>query len=140
MPYIGPNCFEQNPDLPGGYELLLRMQEEDGTLVAPGPLIKAAQRYQLLPTVDRWVIQRALHTLGAYRGMLKSRGICISINVSGQSMGDESFIESLREQITAANLPRDCLMVEITEQAAVTNVVRANAMITRLKAPTRSRR
>ena len=124
----------QNPDLPGGYELLLRMQEEDGTLVAPGPLIKAAQRYQLLPTVDRWVIQRALHTLGAYRGMLKSRGICISINVSGQSMGDESFIESLREQITAANLPRDCLMVEITEQAAVTNVVRANAMITRLKA------
>lgn len=43
----------QDPNLPGGYELLLRLRETDGTLVSPGPLVAAAQRYQLLPTIDR---------------------------------------------------------------------------------------
>jgi diguanylate cyclase (GGDEF)-like protein len=124
----------QDPALPGGYELLLRLKSEDGTLVAPGPLITAAQRYQLLPTVDRWVIQRALQTLAGYRGMLRSRGITMSINVSGQSIGDQTFVEHFKEQLKAANLPPACIIVEITEQAAVTNLARANDMINQLQA------
>jgi diguanylate cyclase (GGDEF)-like protein len=123
----------QNRSLPGGYELLLRLRDEDGSLVAPGPLIAAAQRYQLLPTVDRWVVKHALKTLSAYRGMLKTRGISISINVSGQSIGDEDFIEYFKQQIAGVNLPSDCIWVEITEQAAVHNLARANDMIARLK-------
>jgi diguanylate cyclase (GGDEF)-like protein len=124
----------RNLSLPGGYELLLRLKSEDGSLVAPGPLIVAAQRYQLLPSVDRWVIQRALQMLAPYRGMLKSRGLSMSINVSGQSIGDETFVHHLREQLKAANLPRDCVTIEITEQAAVTNIARANGMIQQLTA------
>lgn len=124
----------QNCALPGGYELLLRLQTEDGVLVEPGPLIKAAQRYQLLPSVDRWVIQRALQTLAAYRGMLGSRGLSMSINVSGQSIGDETCIQHFKEHLKAANLPADCIIVEITEQAAVTNLVKANSMIQQLTA------
>jgi EAL domain-containing protein (putative c-di-GMP-specific phosphodiesterase class I) len=124
----------RNPSLPGGYELLLRLKTEDGSLVAPGPLIVTAQRYQLLPSVDRWVIQRALQMLAPYRGMLKSRGLSMSINVSGQSIGDETFVHHFREQLKAANLPRDCVTIEITEQAAVTNIARANGMIQQLTA------
>jgi len=124
----------QNGALPGGYELLLRMQDDDGAIVAPGPLLQAAKRYQLLPSVDRWVIQRALETLGSYRGVLRSRGVSISINMSGQSVGDETCIRHFTEQMAAANLPRDCIVVEITEQAAVTNLARANEMIHRLGA------
>jgi diguanylate cyclase (GGDEF)-like protein len=124
----------RNLSLPGGYELLLRLKSEDGSLVAPGPLIVAAQRYQLLPSVDRWVIQRALQMLAPYRGMLKSRGFSMSINVSGQSIGDETFVHHCREQLKAANLPRDCVTIEITEQAAVTNLARANGMIQQLTA------
>jgi EAL domain-containing protein (putative c-di-GMP-specific phosphodiesterase class I) len=64
--------------LPGGYELLLRLREMDGSLVAPGPLIDAAQRYQLLPSIDRWVVKRALEMLAPYRGMLRTRALSIS--------------------------------------------------------------
>jgi diguanylate cyclase (GGDEF)-like protein len=123
-----------NRGLPGGYELLLRLKRENGELVAPGPLIVAAQRYQLLPSIDRWVIQQALQSLAPYRGMLKSRGLSMSINVSGQSMGDESFADHFKELLKVANLPADCITVELTEQAAVTNLARANVMIKQLTA------
>jgi EAL domain-containing protein (putative c-di-GMP-specific phosphodiesterase class I) len=119
--------------LPASFEILLRLRGPDDEIIAPGSLINAAQRYQLLPTVDRWVAERALHTLTAYRSMLKSRGISISINVSGQSIADEAFIRRFIEQLKAANLPHGCVMVEITEQAAVTNFAQANDMIHRLK-------
>ena len=123
----------RNKSLPCGYEILLRMRGEDGKLVMPGPLIDAASRFQLLPTVDRWVTKRALEMLAPYRGMLSSRGIGISINVSGQSIGDEVFVGQLAQQIKAARLPADCLTIEITEQAAVTNLARANELIRQLK-------
>ncbi len=123
----------QNPSLPGGYELLLRLRREDGEISAPGPLIAAAHRYQLLPTVDRWVIGRAMQMLAPYRGMLKSRGISISINVAGQSLGDQTFAHTVKEQLAAANLPADCITFEITEQAAVTNFAGANELMRQLK-------
>lgn len=122
----------QNPGLPGGYELLMRLRDPDGKVVAPGSVIAAAQRYQLLPTIDRWAVHRALEMLTPYRGMLASRGISMSINISGQSIGDEEFVQSFVEQLQAARLPGGAVTVEITEQAAVTNLARAGDMIRRL--------
>jgi diguanylate cyclase (GGDEF)-like protein len=124
----------QDPSLPGGYELLLRLQDVDGTLVSPGPLVDAAQRYQLLPSIDRWVIHRALQMLAPYRGMLGTRGLGMSINVSGQSIGDETFIQQFSQLLKDANLPRNCIDVELTEQAAVTNLASAKLMVARLAA------
>jgi diguanylate cyclase (GGDEF)-like protein len=122
----------QNPSLSGGYELLLRLRDVDGTLVPPGPLIDAAQRYQILPSIDRWVVQRALQTLGPYRGMLRTREIGMSINVSGQSISDASFIDQMSHFLREANLPLKCVSVELTEQAAITNVAKASEMVARL--------
>jgi diguanylate cyclase (GGDEF)-like protein len=124
----------QNPNLPGGYELLMRVCDPNGAIVAPGPLISAAQRYQLLPSVDRCVVKRALEMLCPYRSMLTSRGISMSINVSGQSIADEEFVNMFAEQLQAASLPPGAVTVEITEQAAVTNLARANDMTHRLGA------
>ncbi|MGA8709405.1 MAG: EAL domain-containing protein [Steroidobacteraceae bacterium] len=124
----------QDESLPGSFEILLRMRAQDGKIIAPGAMINAATRYQLLPTVDRWVAERALQTLIPYRSLLKSCGISVSINVSGQSIGDEAFIRRFTEQLRAADLPRGCITVEITEQAAVTNLARANDMIHQLNA------
>jgi diguanylate cyclase (GGDEF)-like protein len=124
----------QNPGLPGGYELLLRLRDVDGTLVSPGPLIDAAQRYQLLPSIDRWVVQRALQMLAPYRGMFGARGLGMSINVSGQSIGDETFIQQFTQLLKEANLPRTCISVELTEQAAITNLASAQQMVVRLGA------
>jgi EAL domain-containing protein (putative c-di-GMP-specific phosphodiesterase class I) len=98
-------------------------------LVAPGPLIDAAQRYQLLPSIDRWVTERAMQMLAPYRGMLQTRGIGMSINVSGQSIGDETFIQSFTQFLKEARLPRSCISVELTEQAAITNLVHATRMV-----------
>jgi EAL domain-containing protein (putative c-di-GMP-specific phosphodiesterase class I) len=113
---------------------LLRLRETDGTLVAPGPLIDAAQRYQILPSIDRWVVQRALQMLGPHRSMFRSRGLSMSINVSAQSIGDEAFVQQFTRLLKDANLPRGCVSVELTEQAAITNLTRAKEMVSRVRA------
>lgn len=123
----------QDAALPGGYEILMRLRTADGGVVAPGALINAAQRYQLLPSVDRWISQRALQTMAPYRRMLQSRGISFSINISGQSLGDETFVHQLREQLKAASLPPGAVTIEITEQAALRSLAGANDMIQVLK-------
>jgi EAL domain-containing protein (putative c-di-GMP-specific phosphodiesterase class I) len=124
----------QNPSLPGGYELLLRLRDIDGSIISPGTFITAAQRYSLLPTIDRWVIKHALSMLAPYRGMLATRGLSMSINVSGQSIADATFIQQFTQLLKEANLPRECITVELTEQAAVTNLVNAQQMVSRLGA------
>ena len=124
----------RDPQLPGGYEILLRLLDPDGGIVLPSTLIQAAQRYQLLPTVDRWVMRRALQVLSPYRSMLKSRGLTLSINLSGQSIGDEEFFRQLAESLRAAGLPPGSVTFEITEQAAVSNLARAEEFIRRLTA------
>jgi diguanylate cyclase (GGDEF)-like protein len=117
-----------------GYELLLRIRNPDGSVSSAAELIDAAGRYQLLPTIDRWVTKRALEMLTPYRAVLASRGIGIAINISGPSLCDEALVGQLMGQLKEARLPADCLTVEITEQAAVSNLARANALITELKA------
>jgi diguanylate cyclase (GGDEF)-like protein len=124
----------QRLDLPGGYEILMRLRAPDGTILAPGALIVAAQRYQLLPSIDRWVMQRTLQMLAPYRTTLTHCGMAFSLNVSGQSICDEAFVSQFAEQLQNAHLPRGCVTIEITEQAAVTNLVQADAMIRRLGA------
>jgi EAL domain-containing protein (putative c-di-GMP-specific phosphodiesterase class I) len=124
----------QDRSLPGGYEILLRLRETDGSLVPPGPLIEAAQRYQILPSIDRWVLQRALQMLAPHRGMFGSRGLSMSINVSAQSIGDEAFVQQFTRLLKEANLPRGCVSVELTEQAAITNLARAQEMVLRVRA------
>jgi EAL domain-containing protein (putative c-di-GMP-specific phosphodiesterase class I) len=124
----------QNKGLPGGYEVLMRLRDKDGSLVSPGPLITAAQHYQLLPSVDRWVITRALQMLASYRSALKSSELSISINVSGQSIGDEAFTDLFTQQLKSAQLPPGAVMIEITEQAAVASLARASDMVARLAA------
>ena len=124
----------QNPALPGSYEILLRMRTPDGEILSPGALIGAANQYQLLPSIDRWVAGHALQQLAPFRSTIRSRGVTFSINVTGQSIGDEAFVQLLTEQLRSAGLPRGSVTIEITEQAALTNLARANDMLRRLKA------
>ncbi len=119
-------------NLPGGYEILLRLRDPDQGIISPGPLISAAERYQLLPSIDRWVAHRAVETLAPYRSMLKTRGITLSVNLSGQSVGNDEYTRQLIDDLKSADLPPGCLSLEITEQAAVKSLARANEMIQRL--------
>ena len=122
----------RNPALPGGYEVLLRLNDPIEGIVLPGTLVAVAERYQMLPAIDRWVVRKTLQTLAAHRAVLEESGIGISINLSGQSIGDEAFVRQLGEELRAAQLPAGIITFEITEQAAVSSLARAEEMIRRL--------
>jgi diguanylate cyclase (GGDEF)-like protein len=123
----------KDPARSGGYEVLLRLRAEDGGIEAPVTLLGAARRYRLLPSVDRWMAQRGLQSLSAYRGLLKSTGVSFSMNVSGQSIGDAAFVEGFAAQMKQAGLPLGCVIVELAEQSAAEHFAEAHQMIRRLK-------
>ena len=122
----------QDAELPCSYEILMRVRDPDGDLVQPGPLIVAAQRYQLLPAIDRRILEGAMLALAPYRSTLMHTKVTFSINVTGQSICDEDFVNQFAARLAQAHLPRGSVTIEITEQAAVTNLARASEMIRRL--------
>ncbi len=123
----------KNPSQAGGYEILVRVREEDGDIAPLGALMRTAQHYHLLPSIDRWVTQRALQLLGPYAGMLRSCGLGFLIPVAGQSFADGAFVARFVDQLKAAALPDGCITVQFTEQAATEGLVQAKEMIGRLK-------
>jgi len=102
-----------------GYELLLRMRGKDGNTASASQIISAAHRYQLMPTIDHWVVQHAMRKLSSHRTSLGQRGMCMSINISGQSIGDPEFLSFLAQQLSRSGLAPSSVMIEITEQTAI---------------------
>jgi diguanylate cyclase (GGDEF)-like protein len=116
-----------------GFELLLRMRDESGEIRAPGDFIAAAQRFQMLPAIDRYVVEAAFKLLTPHRALLSRLSSCISINVSGQSLTDEAFMDDFIQKLRDSRLPAWLISIEVTEQAAVTNVAVAERMMRRLR-------
>jgi EAL domain-containing protein (putative c-di-GMP-specific phosphodiesterase class I) len=116
-----------------GFELLLRMRDESGEIRSPGGFIAAAQRFQLLPAIDRYVVDAAFELLTPHRALLTRLSSSISINVSGQSLTDEAFMDHFIQKLGASRLPAWLITVEVTEQAAVSNVATAEKMMRRLR-------
>jgi len=114
-------------------ELLLRMVEADGGETLPGAFIPAAERFCLMPGIDRWVIRAAFDWLR--RNEAHGRGLetCF-INISGQSLGQAAFLGYIREQLAASGVPPEMICFEITETAAVANLAQAVHFMRALKA------
>ena len=100
------------------------MHDEVGHVVPPGSFIPAAERYNLMPTVDRWVIRTAFEWLKKNPKLLKEINLC-SINVSGHSLGDELFLEFVTSQFQQQGVPPEKICFEITETTAVANLTGA---------------
>lgn len=115
------------------FELLLRMIDASGEIVAPDKFLIAAERYQLATDIDRWVVQYALEILSSAAPRLASMDAHFAINISGQSLGDEQFPAYLEQKLREYDLPAGMLSFEITETAAVANIVRAEMLIRRLQ-------
>jgi hypothetical protein len=110
-------------------EVFVRLEAEDGQpSVPPGEFIRAAERYRLMPHVDRWVVQAVLSALGR-GGMRVPPGRSVAINISGQTLGDSEFLEFVVECFdhTGAN-PAD-ICFEVTESAVVANLDHARRFI-----------
>lgn len=114
-------------------EILLRLVDTDGTLVSPALFIPAAERFHLASRLDRWVLDQTIQALGALPS-LEHIGT-ISVNLSGQSIGDRAFHRQAVEKLTIAGADickRLCL--EITETAAITKLADACAFIDQVRA------
>jgi diguanylate cyclase (GGDEF)-like protein/PAS domain S-box-containing protein len=112
-----------NKDPRGHYELLLRMRSENGELVLPAEFIPAAERYNIMPMIDRWVVSQALGALAHYRADGDIRhGYTLSINLSGTSLNDDHFLEFLIGELQGHDLSPGAVCFEITETAAISNL------------------
>jgi len=115
------------------YELLLRMIDEDGMTVGPDRFLSAANRYQLMPTIDRWVVQKAIALLKPHAALLASRPCVFAINFSGQSLNDDSFGDFLLESLESCGLNPAIFCFELTENATVASISRAEVLMRRLR-------
>ena len=93
-----------NHEGPPHFEILLRMIGENGEIVGPDHFMSAAQRYQLMPTIDRWVIQHSLEMLAPHAELLRTGQIVFAINFSGQSLQDADFTEHVARLIESSGL------------------------------------
>ncbi len=114
------------------YELLLRMKDEQGRIVAPNDFIKAAERYGITPQIDRWVVEHALRWLVSEADERERLALC-SINLSGQSFGDPDFLPFVQSLLRSSGIDGTKICFEITETAAINSFAQANRFIAALK-------
>jgi len=113
--------------------MLIRMLAQDGHLISPGEFLPVAERFQLATAVDRWVVKSALAWLGEDPGRLAQTSLC-SINLSGQSLGEEDFAGYVCAPLCLHNIPYDKICFEITETAMIGNLDGVRNFISTLKA------
>jgi EAL domain-containing protein (putative c-di-GMP-specific phosphodiesterase class I) len=112
------------------YELLLRLQDEDSELVLPEAFIPAAERYGLMGAIDHWVIRTAFRL---YAEKLNTTGTEIAINLSGNSLNDNTLLDFVQAQFTEFSVPPERVCFEITETAAIHNLRKTTVLMSELK-------
>jgi diguanylate cyclase (GGDEF)-like protein len=115
------------------FEVLLRMKDSDGVQVPTSALFSAAERYKLMPQIDRWVTSTTIARLAEASDAVEETGGIFSINLSGQSLSDDNILEFIEDELAASGLPSGSLCFEVTESAAVSNLVKAQAFIDALR-------
>jgi EAL domain-containing protein (putative c-di-GMP-specific phosphodiesterase class I) len=111
-------------------EVLLRFVDERGQLVAPTEFIGPAERFNLMPTVDRWVVDHALELLGSRAdSSCADQGCRMLINLSGSSIGDESFPDFVVECLERHRVPPAAIGFELTETAVVRDLLHARTFM-----------
>jgi diguanylate cyclase (GGDEF)-like protein/PAS domain S-box-containing protein len=124
---LGPDAED------GHFELLVRMRDEQGKLAPPGSFIPAAERYGLMPSIDRWVVNAAFSNL-AEIAAAPGAPVCCAINLSGQSLDDPTFIDFVESQFLAYPVPPSAITFEITETTAIANLEEATRFIETFRA------
>ena len=112
-------------------ELLLRMIDEKGKIIPPGSFLPAAERYNLMELLDRWVIKRAFSLLIANPGFLAQADF-VSINLSGQSLNSAAFLDFVTSELKSSKIQARKICFEVTETAAISNLSAASTVISKL--------
>ena len=112
-------------------EVLVRMLDSAGQIVAPGRFLPAAERYHLMPRIDRWVVRKFLSWLKLQT--TNEQQTPYFINLSGQTLSDGQFLDFVTDELKASGVSAHRIGFEITETAAIQNVAKATHFITSLK-------
>jgi diguanylate cyclase (GGDEF)-like protein len=115
------------------FEILLRMKDSDGNRISSKSFFSAAERYQLMPQIDRWVVSTTLRKLARHSAVLPHSGAAFAINLSGQSLGDDALLRFVSQEMDSSGLPAQLVCFEVTESAAVSNHAKAQAFIDALR-------
>lgn len=120
----GPSC-----------EFLLRLQGSDGTLILPGAFIPAAERYDLMPKLDRWVLNHVFAYLAQqFAGGQARQDSIYFINLSGATLGDLSYLSFVKDALSRHGIPPQAMCFEVTETTAIGNLSNALSFIHNVKA------
>ena len=131
--YAQPVVHLDGERLTSHYEVLIRMLDRNGNVVPPMAFIPAAERYNLMPTIDRWVIRTTFNMMRESQGPRAFPPVNCAINLSGQSLTDDLFLEFVVELFDETGIPPECICFEITETAAISNLARATRFINVLR-------
>ena len=115
------------------FELLVRMLTIKGDTIGPDRFMSAAHRYQLMPSIDRWVIENAIAMLQPHADLLVNLPVVFTINLSGQSLNEETFADYLLQHIETSGLEPGLFCFELTETAAVASIEKAELLMRRLR-------
>jgi diguanylate cyclase (GGDEF)-like protein len=113
-------------------EILLRMIDEDGTVIAPGTFFPASEKYNVATSIDRWVISHAMEWLASE----PARGdwpVTISINLSGQSIGNPEMLRFIINEMDKSGANPERIVFEVTETAAIANIIAATGFMLTLR-------
>ncbi len=115
-------------------EFLIRMKDIDGSLIMPGTFLPAAERYGLMPKLDRWVVKNVFKHLAQIFASNSAKDDSIYfVNLSGATLGDESFLSFVKKTLSSSNIPPQVICFEITETAAIANLNNALLFIQHVK-------
>jgi len=115
-------------------EVLVRMRDETGVMVMPGSFMSAAERYNIIGSLDRWVISNSFSWYDRNRGSECVTALdALAINLSGSSINDGGFLSFIRSEIGKYNIPPGVLCFEITETVAIANIEAASVFIQELR-------
>jgi len=109
-------------------EVLIRMPDERGKVADTAEFLRPAERYQLMPEIDRWVINASLAAIASGEIKLASHRSC-ALNISGQTLGDESFLGFVVDALDSTGVSPSSICFEVTEKAILSNVQQAQRFI-----------
>ncbi len=112
------------------HELLVRMVDERGEVIPPGSFLPIAERFGLIREIDRWVVTRAIRSLGEHRA--QGRRPTVELNLSAHSLGDSQLAAHIGRELRAAGVHATQLIFEVTETTAIGNITAARAFAERL--------
>ncbi len=114
------------------YETLIRMLGDDGELIAPGLFIHIAEQYGLIQQIDNYIIANAIAKQGAL--VAQGQDLTLTINLSAKAFDDPELFQKIEQAIQQHHANPQRLIFEITETRAVSNIVKARQMMTRIQA------